>query len=61
MRDYEPQLALPSGEDGLTATRRLLDEGRAVVRAGGWIALEVDCRRAAATAALAEGFACRRR
>lgn len=56
VRDYEPQLALPSGEDGLTATRRLLDEGRAVVRAGGWIALEVDCRRAAATAALAEGF-----
>lgn len=56
VRDYEPQLALPSGADGLTATRRLLDEGRAVVRAGGWIALEVDCRRAAATAALAEGF-----
>ena len=56
VRDYEPRLALPSGADGLTATRRLLDEGRAVVREGGWIALEVDCRRAAATAALAEGF-----
>jgi release factor glutamine methyltransferase len=56
VRDYEPRLALPSGEDGMTATRRLLDEGRAVVRDGGWIALELDCRRAAATAALAEGF-----
>ena len=56
VRDYEPQLALPSGADGLTATRRLLDEGRTVVRDGGWIALEVDCRRAEATAALAEGF-----
>lgn len=56
VRDYEPRLALPSGADGLTATRRLLDEGRAVVREGGWIALEVDCRRAVATAALAEGF-----
>jgi|CXWL01.1.fsa_nt_gi release factor glutamine methyltransferase len=56
VRDYEPKLALPSGADGLTATRRLLDEGRAVVREGGWIALEVDCRRAVATAALAEGF-----
>lgn len=56
VRDYEPKQALPSGADGLTATRRLLDEGRRVVREGGWIALEVDCRRAAATAALAEGF-----
>jgi release factor glutamine methyltransferase len=56
VRDHEPRLALPSGEDGLTASRRLLDEGRRVVREGGWIALEVDCRRAVATAALAEGF-----
>ncbi len=56
VRGYEPRLALPSGSDGLTATRRLLDEGRATVRVGGWIALELDCRRAAATAALAEGF-----
>ncbi|MEO5799528.1 MAG: peptide chain release factor N(5)-glutamine methyltransferase [Gemmatimonadales bacterium] len=56
VRDYEPKLALPSGADGLGATRRLLDEGRAVMAPSGWIALEVDCRRAAATAALAEGF-----
>jgi release factor glutamine methyltransferase len=56
VRDYEPRFALPSGEDGLEATRRLLDEGRQLVRDGGWIALEVDCRRAAATAVLAEGF-----
>lgn len=56
VRDYEPLLALPSGVDGLTATRRLLVEGRAVMESDGWIALEVDCRRAAATAALAEGF-----
>jgi release factor glutamine methyltransferase len=56
VRDYEPRLALPSGADGLAATRELLDEGRRVVREGGWIALEVDCRRAVATAALAEGF-----
>lgn len=56
VRDFEPRLALPSGDDGLEATRRLLDEGRHVVREGGWIALELDCRRATATAALAEGF-----
>ena len=56
VRDFEPRLALPSGADGLTVIRRLLDEGRAVTAPGGWMALEVDCRRAAATAALAEGF-----
>jgi len=56
VRDHEPRLALPSGEDGLEAIRGLLDTGRDAVREGGWIALEVDCRRAAVTAALAEGF-----
>jgi release factor glutamine methyltransferase len=39
---------------GLAVER--LGDGRAVVREGGWMALELDCRRAAATAALAEGF-----
>ncbi len=56
VRDYEPRVALPSGVDGLEATRRLLDEGRPVMREGGWIVLELDCRRAVATAALAEGL-----
>lgn len=54
VRDFEPRLALPSGEDGLEATRRLLDEGRAVMRPGGWLAMEVDARRAAESAAIAE-------
>jgi release factor glutamine methyltransferase len=53
VRDYEPVLALVSGTDGLDATRRLLDEGRGVVRVGGWIALEVDCQRAAEVGRLA--------
>jgi release factor glutamine methyltransferase len=53
VRAWEPALALVSGEDGLGATRRLLDEGRRVVRAGGWIALELDAARGAASAALA--------
>lgn len=56
VRDFEPRLALPSGEDGLEATRRLLDEGRRAVRVGGWIALELDCRRAEASAELARAF-----
>jgi release factor glutamine methyltransferase len=53
VRDWEPGLALASGEDGLDATRRLLAGGRRVVRAGGWIALELDCTRAGASAEMA--------
>ncbi|MEO5825892.1 MAG: peptide chain release factor N(5)-glutamine methyltransferase, partial [Gemmatimonadales bacterium] len=53
VRDHEPRMALVSGADGLDVTRRLLAAGRSVVRAGGWIAIEVDCRRAAQSAQLA--------
>ncbi len=50
VRDWEPPMALVSGEDGMAATARLLDEGRSVVRPGGWLALELDCSRAAVVA-----------
>lgn len=53
VRDWEPRLALESGAEGLDATTRLLDEGRAVLRPGGWLALEVDATRTAACAACA--------
>lgn len=56
VRAWEPRLALPSGEDGLQATRRLLDEARALMRAGGHVALEVDCSRAREVADLAGAF-----
>jgi release factor glutamine methyltransferase len=58
VRAWEPALALVSGEDGLEMTTRLLEEGRAAVRAGGWLALEVDCSRAqiAARQACASGW-----
>lgn len=46
VRDWEPRLALPSGGDGLAATTALLDDGRRVLRSGGWLALEVDAMRA---------------
>ena len=46
VRDWEPAAALVSGPDGMQATARLLGEARRAVRPGGWIALEVDCRRA---------------
>jgi release factor glutamine methyltransferase len=56
VRDWEPAIALVSGEDGLEATARLLDEGRGVLRAGGWLALEVDCARAGSAAHLASAL-----
>jgi release factor glutamine methyltransferase len=56
VRDWEPAIALESGEDGLEATVRLLDEGRGVLRAGGWLALEVDCARARSAAHLASAL-----
>lgn len=54
VRDWEPRLALESGADGLDATRRLLDDGRRVLVAGGLVALELDASRAAPSAALAQ-------
>ena len=47
VRDWEPALALAGGSDGLDAILALLDAGREAVRAGGWLALEIDCVRAA--------------
>jgi release factor glutamine methyltransferase len=54
--DWEPAVALESGADGLAATRRLLAEAPRVVKPGGWLALEVDCERAADVAVLAAEF-----
>ncbi len=45
VRDHEPSLALVSGLDGLTATRRLFDEARQVMVGGGWLVVEIDARR----------------
>ena len=54
VRDWEPEVALAAGADGLAADRRgLLDDGRAVLRPGGWLALEIDVSRAAQCAARA--------
>lgn len=50
VRDWEPAVALVSGEDGMQATTRLLVEGRAVLRPAGWLALEVDSSRASLAA-----------
>jgi release factor glutamine methyltransferase len=53
VRDYEPAVALVGGDDGQRVVTRLLQLARRVVRLGGWIALEVDCRRADDTGRIA--------
>lgn len=56
VKAWEPAGALASGIDGLAHTRRLLDEARAVVRPGGWLVMEIDSQRSAASAASARHF-----
>jgi len=53
VRLFEPREALVSGVDGLTATRALLAGARALLEPGGFVALEIDERRADAVRALA--------
>jgi len=55
VRDYEPEMALVGGEDGQQLVRRLIAEAGLVVAPGGWLALEVDCRRAADVGRIAAG------
>lgn len=54
VRDWEPAMALASGPDGMSAIARLLEQGRRHLEPGGWLAMEVDSRRAGRTAELAE-------
>lgn len=53
VRLFEPREALVSGADGLSATRGLLAGARALLEPGGFVALEIDERRAAQVRALA--------
>ena len=52
VRDWEPAVALYSGNDGLTATTRLVHEAGEVLMPGGLLAIEVDVRRASLVAEL---------
>jgi len=53
VRQWEPKLALASGDDGLGASARLLLTGRPLLRPGGWLVMELDSSRGAAVAACA--------
>jgi release factor glutamine methyltransferase len=50
VRDWEPPLALLSGEEGLAASRAIIRDSVAVLESGGLLALEVDTRRASLVA-----------
>jgi release factor glutamine methyltransferase len=50
VRDWEPPLALLSGDEGLAATRAIVREAPRVLERGGLVALEVDTRRASLVA-----------
>jgi len=50
VRDWEPSLALLCPEDGLSVTRELIRRAPSVLEHGGFLALEVDTRRAGTVA-----------
>jgi release factor glutamine methyltransferase len=54
VRFFEPTAALDGGPDGLEPTRRLAAAARRTLTPGGLLALEVDSRRADASAALVQ-------
>ncbi len=60
VRLWEPREALASGPDGLDATRGLLAGARVLLEPGGFLALEIDERRAEAVRTLACAYAWRR-
>jgi release factor glutamine methyltransferase len=52
--DWEPRVALDGGPDGLDFYRRLLTEGPAYLRAGGWLVMEIGHGQGAAIIRLAQ-------
>ncbi len=50
VRDWEPAIALLCPQDGLSVTRSLVGQAPRVLSSGGFLALEVDARRAGTVA-----------
>ena len=53
VRDWEPELALFSGDDGMQAIARIISGAADVVLPGGFLMIEIDSRRAARAQTLA--------
>jgi release factor glutamine methyltransferase len=54
VRDWEPALALFSGDDGMAAIREIVRDAPALLEPGGLLAVEIDSRRAVAARDCAE-------
>lgn len=54
VRDYEPEIALYGGADGLEFYRRLVPEAARLLTPGGWLILEIGYQAADAVRALLE-------
>ena len=54
VREFDPQLALDGGIDGLDAYRRILPEARSLLSGGGWLMVEIGASQAADVLAIAE-------
>jgi release factor glutamine methyltransferase len=53
VRDFDPQLALDGGRDGLAAYRRILPESRRLLAPRGWLLAELGATQAADVTAIA--------
>jgi release factor glutamine methyltransferase len=54
VRDFDPQLALDGGIDGLDAYRRIMPESRRLLSEGAWLLVEIGTGQAAGALAIAE-------
>jgi len=52
VKDYEPQMAVFAGEDGLAIIRRLIPQAREALRGGGWLLMEIGYTQSQAVMAL---------
>jgi release factor glutamine methyltransferase len=56
VRDFEPALALFAGADGLDVYRELIPQAQAILKPGGWLALEIGQGEAASIQSLLAGW-----
>jgi release factor glutamine methyltransferase len=54
VRDFDPRLALDGGNDGLAGYRGIAPEARSLLRAGGWLIVEIGAGQAADVLAIVE-------
>ncbi len=56
VREHEPRVALYAGADGLAIYRRLIPEAARLLKAGGWLMMELGYRSSEAVRAMLEDW-----